>query len=75
MTSTTGHQVVAHTAYPKGHRHHPLSDAEVEDKFRRLTAGRLTVRQGETALESLWGLERLLSMHTLYDRLVVEPQA
>ena len=71
VKTTVGQQAVAHTAYPKGHRHNPLSDAEVEDKFRRLTEGMLTEWQCYTALESLWGLESLTHVQALYDDLVV----
>ena len=36
VTTVSGQRLVAHTAYPKGHQRNPLSDADVETKFRRL---------------------------------------
>jgi 2-methylcitrate dehydratase len=71
VTTTSGQQLVAHTAYPKGHRHNPLSDADVEAKFRRLAGEVLTEQQCDAALERLWGFERLPHLQALYDGLVV----
>ena len=70
VTTVSGQRLVAHTAYPKGHRHNPLSDAEVEAKFRRFAGEILTEQQCTTALELLWSVERLPTMQTLFDVLV-----
>jgi 2-methylcitrate dehydratase PrpD len=64
---------VAQTAYPKGHRHNPLSDADVEAKFRRLAGEVLTEQQCRTVLELLWSLERLPDLQALFDALVITP--
>jgi 2-methylcitrate dehydratase len=45
--------------YPKGHEKSPMSDAEIERKFRDAGAGRLDARRCDQALEALWGLERI----------------
>jgi 2-methylcitrate dehydratase len=71
VTTISGQRLVAHTAYPKGHQRHPLSDAELEAKFRRLAEAVLTEQQRSTALELLWAVERLPNLQALFDILVV----
>jgi 2-methylcitrate dehydratase len=71
VTTISGQRRVAHTAYPKGHQRNPLSDADVEAKFRRLAEAVLTEQQGSTALELLWGVERLPNLQALFDTLIV----
>lgn len=71
VTTVSGQRLVAHTAYPKGHRHNPLSDADVEAKFRRFAGEILTEQQCTTALELLWSVERLSTLQALFDVLVV----
>jgi len=44
--------------YPRGHAKNPMTDTEVEDKFRRLCIGVLTPQQTGAILESLWTLEK-----------------
>jgi 2-methylcitrate dehydratase len=38
VTTTDGRRLTAETSYPKGHRRNPLTDAEVETKFRGLAS-------------------------------------
>ena len=71
VTTVSGQRLVAHTAYPKGHQHNPLSEADVEAKFRRLAGAVLTEQQCSTALELLWTAERLPNLQALFDVLVV----
>jgi 2-methylcitrate dehydratase len=71
VTTVSGQRLVAHTAYPKGHQRNPLSDADVEAKFRRLAEAVLAEQQCSTALELLWGVERLPDLQGLFDILVV----
>ena len=54
----SGETHVAEIRYPKGHVKNPLSDAEIERKFRELCAGRLEAGRCEQALEALWQIER-----------------
>lgn len=44
--------------YPKGHLENPMTDAEVEQKYRALCRGPLGERRAEALLETLWTLER-----------------
>jgi len=71
VTTVSGQRLVAHTAYPKGHQRNPLSDADVEAKFRRLAGAVLPEQQCSTALELLWRVERLPNLQALFDILVV----
>jgi hypothetical protein len=59
VTTVSGQRLVAQTAYPKGHQHNPLSDADIESKFRRLAGEILTEQRCHTVLELLWSVERL----------------
>jgi 2-methylcitrate dehydratase len=71
VTTRSGHRLTAETAYPKGHRHNPLQDAELATKFQRLADGVLTVQQYRAALAQLWSLEQTPNLQGLYDSLVV----
>ena len=71
VTTVSGQRLVAHTAYPKGHQRNPLSDADLEAKFRRLAEAVLTEQQCSTVLQLLWGVERLSNLKALFDTLVV----
>ena len=51
--------------YPLGHCKNPMSDAQVEEKFRRLTAGRVPEAQVDEILRRLWSLEQMQDMGDL----------
>ncbi len=71
ITQQPGQVFTAETAYPKGHRSNPLSDSEVEDKFRNLASGLLSRDQCAGALDAAWSLDRLPDIDQLYDSLVI----
>ena len=58
-----GETYVVEIENSKGNAANPLSDAEVEAKFRSLAAGAMTEEQTETLLSRLWAFEeeRLVS--------------
>lgn len=61
LTLTT-HAGARHTAvveYHRGHYRNPMSETEVEQKFRRLAQDVLAPRATDRLLESLWRLETL----------------
>jgi 2-methylcitrate dehydratase len=70
LTTTSGQRFTAATAYPKGHQYNPLSDAELEAKFRHLAAGILPEPQCGAALAQLWSLEHAPNLRPLFDSLV-----
>jgi 2-methylcitrate dehydratase len=59
VVTTSGARHTAEVAYHRGHFKNPMSDQEVEDKFRALAYGQLTPEQISTLLQRLWYLERV----------------
>ena len=75
VTTTSGKQLSAHTAYPKGHPNNPMTDAEIDTKFRSLSADLLTAQQCDRALNLLWHLEDQPNLGELFDTLVVQVES
>ncbi len=71
VTTTSGRQLSAAVTYPKGHCRNPLSDAEVEDKFRGLAHEVLSPDACKTALDFLWSIEQAPNLHPLWDSVVI----
>ena len=71
VTDQSGGSYAAHTAYPKGHRSNPMSDSEVEAKFRSLASGTLTSSKCDQVLEIVWSLDSSPDLSELFDSLVV----
>lgn len=71
IATTDGKQLVAETRYPKGHRGNPLSDEEIETKFRQLSAGLLTETQCRDSLGQVWSFDRAKDVGTLFDAIIV----
>lgn len=59
---------------PKGHPKRPLTDAELEEKFIRLTRGKLPTERAGRLLDRLWKLETLNSMGDLVSLCRVAPE-
>ncbi|MGB7949564.1 MAG: MmgE/PrpD family protein, partial [Candidatus Binatia bacterium] len=57
VTTTDGRRVAAETSHPKGHYGNPLTDTEVEEKFRGLAAEALGTEECNRALAEVWNLE------------------
>jgi 2-methylcitrate dehydratase len=55
----SGETHVAEIRYPRGHENSPMSDAEIEAKFRDLCGGVLGAKGCDRALQALWQLERM----------------
>ena len=71
VIKNNGQTEVAETSFPKGHGKNPLSDADVDAKFRRLACPTITEQQCEQALELIWSLENLPNIQDIFDSLVV----
>ena len=67
VTDTSGRTFHAHTPHPKGNRHNPLNDAEVEEKFRRLSQGVLSQQQCGRVLELAWAIDQQSSLDPLFN--------
>ncbi len=53
----SGETKVVEIIYPRGHEKSPMSDAEIEQKFHTLCAGRLNTARRDPVLAALWQLE------------------
>ncbi|MDB5809059.1 MAG: prpD, partial [Betaproteobacteria bacterium] len=59
ITMTSGELLSAEVEYPTGHAMNPMSDAEVETKFRSMFAGRASAGQCDSLLKALWSSEKI----------------
>ena len=57
VVTKSGQSYSSEVAYHKGHYKNPLSDQEVEDKFRSLAQDRLPESKIDALLDRLWHLE------------------
>jgi 2-methylcitrate dehydratase len=67
VITTSGERRVEQVSYPKGHRHNPMSDNEVVDKFLGLCQEVLTPQQCQAALDTLWRLEKVQDIGEVID--------
>lgn len=59
-------------SFPKGHTKNPMTDREVEAKFRTLTTGRMAGSKADAILEKLWHLEDVKDIGALMGFFVTE---
>src|SRR5262249_4311492 len=59
IRTRSGQRLTERADYPKGHARNPMSDADVERKFRDLSAETLPARQIDAALQTLWRLDKM----------------
>ncbi|HUG92779.1 MAG TPA: MmgE/PrpD family protein [Planctomycetaceae bacterium] len=59
VTLKDGRTISAENEFPRGHDQNPMSDGEVEQKFRRLAARLLEGPAQDRVLQTCWALERL----------------
>ena len=59
VLTTAGQRLKGEVAYHRGHYKNPMSDQEIDDKFRGLAQGLLTERQIDNLLDRLWNLEQV----------------
>ncbi len=72
MKLSSGKVISKQVNYHKGHPKNPMSDEDVEKKFRILTKKQLSESQAERALDMLWTLEKMSDVAKLFSALVVE---
>lgn len=72
VTTTAGRRLVAETSHPKGHFLNPLTDVEVEAKFRSLAEGALSRVRCDGALAQIWSLDHAPDLGALFESLVIE---
>src|SRR5215471_1138846 len=59
VTLNSGKTVTKQVNYHKGHPKNPMSDKDVEDKFRRLTAKQYGKSQADKILKTIWDLDKV----------------
>ena len=57
VKSRKGKTFVAAGSYPKGHARNPMSEAEIEAKFRKLCAGRVAEERRDALMKAVWSLQ------------------
>ena len=68
VVTNSGLRYQAQVAYHKGHYKDPLSDSEVEAKFRSLTDGVIRRDRVEALLDRLWRLEEVKNIAEVIGR-------
>jgi 2-methylcitrate dehydratase len=61
----SGKLITGEMIYPKGHPMNPMTDREVEEKFRALSAWALTDKKADGILSRIWELEKLSDIKEL----------
>ncbi len=59
VTLTDGRVLVKEVEFPRGHAHNPMTDAEVEQKFRSEVEPRFGKEKADRILAACWNLEKL----------------
>jgi 2-methylcitrate dehydratase len=72
IVAKSGERHVAEGRYPKGHLENPMTNAEVESKYRALCRGLLPEERIEALLEALWDLERQPELGTVLELTQIE---
>jgi 2-methylcitrate dehydratase len=67
VTTRSGRRFTERAAYPKGHSQNPMTDADVETKFRDLAEDVLGKTRAAGALETLWRLDEVPRMSAVVD--------
>lgn len=70
VATTNGRQLVVETTHPKGHYLHPLTDSDIDTKFRDLAAGTMTPAGCDAALAAVWGMDAARNVTALLDAMV-----
>jgi 2-methylcitrate dehydratase len=65
VTLTDGRKLVKEVAFPRGHAKNPMTDAEVEAKFRAVADKRYGRERADAILKRCWDLENLTSVTDL----------
>lgn len=71
VTTRDGRRLAAETSHPKGHHRNPLTDDEIEAKFRGLASVALGPARSDRVLAEVRGLENAPSLDALYENPVM----
>ncbi len=71
VTTTDGRRLAVETNYPKGHRRNPLTNHEVEGKFRGLASAALGEKECDGVLAEIWNLDKAATLDQFFDSLAI----
>jgi 2-methylcitrate dehydratase len=69
ITLADGRQLMKEIEFPRGHSHNPMTDAEVEKKFRLLVEPRYGKERADRLLVACWEMEKLNTVQDLMGHL------
>ena len=72
VVTRSGERRTERAEYPKGHARNPMTDADVEAKFRDLSADVLAPAQVDAALRALWRLEETERVGAVVDLFTIK---
>jgi 2-methylcitrate dehydratase len=64
---TDGNRLMCEVEFPRGHAHNPMTDADLEQKFRKLVEPRLGKERSDAILAACWDLDRMKTPTDLLD--------
>jgi len=73
VETRTGERIAETASYPRGHVRNPMSDGEIEAKFRAQAERGLAPAAGERLLAALWDIDRAARTRDVLDLLRMEP--
>jgi 2-methylcitrate dehydratase len=71
VVTNSGQRYVAEVAYHKGHYKNPLSDAELEEKYRALVGDVLATTKANALLDRLWHLEEVTDLGEIFKLTII----
>ncbi len=71
VTARSGQRFTERAEYPKGHARNPMTDADVETKFRDLAGDGLGAQRANAALQTLWRLDEAPRAGVVLDALTL----
>ena len=74
IVTRSGERYVEQGRYPKGHLENPMTDAEVEQKYRALCRGPLGESRSEALLDALWTLEHQRELGKVLELVHIEDE-
>ena len=72
VVTRDGKRYVESAQYSKGHAMNPMTDGDVEAKFRTLCEGLMDAAQQDALLKALWRLDQAADLNSLLDLLVMK---
>jgi 2-methylcitrate dehydratase len=73
LVTTGGERIIERASYPKGHARNPMTDEEVEAKFRTFAEPIYGPKRCQAALAALWRLEEAKELGPVLDHFTIAP--